>query len=71
MQYYDKDILRRKANAAVRDFGHGRIKRDDGSFVDIGSHCGGITRTILDGWRPIDVPPPSDDEETCSDPTGK
>ena len=64
----DSGRLRIAANDAVKAFGHGRLKMADGSFNDLGQHCGGMTRTILDDWVPI-VVPPSDDEGVVPNPT--
>ena len=59
----DSGHLRTAANHAVKAFGHGRVKKIDGSFIDIGTNCGGMTRTVLDDWVPLVVP--SSDEESA------
>ena len=35
--------------------GHGRLKKEDHSFVDIGGSTGGFVRTVLDDWEPPDL----------------
>ena len=55
--------MRTAANDAVRAFGHGRLKMSDGRFIDIGTNCGGMTRTVLDDWVPLVVT--SSDEESA------
>jgi hypothetical protein len=57
----DNDILRKRANAATRAAGHGRLKHQDGSTSDIGNHLGGISRTVLDNYQPPLIP--GSDEE--------
>ena len=57
---FDNGVLLAQANEATKKSGHGRIKQTDGSFKDIGSNTGGLTRTILDGWV---EPESSDDSE--------
>ena len=32
--------------------GHGRVKQNDGTFVDIGGSTGGFTRAVLYNWAP-------------------
>ena len=36
-------------------FGHGRLKNEDESWVDIGGGTGGFVRTVLDDWEPPDL----------------
>ena len=43
----DKEVAR-----LTKESGHGRFKREDGSFVDIGGSTGGFTRAVLDNWTP-------------------
>ena len=47
--------LRNEANKLTLISGHGRLKREDGSFVDIGGSTGGFVRTVLDDWDPPDL----------------
>lgn len=35
--------------------GHGRVKRKDGTFVDIGGSTGGFTRAVLYNWTPPEL----------------
>jgi hypothetical protein len=44
----DSGKLLREANAATELYGCGRIKKEDGSWRDIGPNTGGLTRTVLD-----------------------
>ena len=53
--------LRRRANRAIIAHGHGRLRKANGTFVDIGGSTGGIVRKILD-----DFVPPSP-QEFCTD----
>ena len=50
--------LEREANRLTLLSGHGRIKRKDGTSLDIGGSTGGFTRCILYDW----TPPNLDDE---------
>ena len=50
--------LLRVCNDATKAFGHGRIRHEDGHYVDIGPGTGGLTRTILDHF----VPPIGNDQ---------
>ena len=54
---YDSDQLRVEANKATIASGHGRLKRRNGEFDDIGGSTGGGTRRALDNY----VPPHPDD----------
>ena len=47
--------LLRKANQLTLISGHGRLKREDNSFLDIGGNTGGFVRTVLDDWEPPNV----------------
>ena len=44
--------LEEEASRLTKISGHGRFKRADGSFVDIGGSTGGFTRAVLTDWRP-------------------
>ena len=55
LKEYESGELRRKANNLTMKSGHGRLKREDESFVDIGGSTGGFVRTVLDDWEPPDV----------------
>ena len=44
--------LQREANRLTKLSGHGRLRRPDGSFVDIGGSTGGFTRAALYDWTP-------------------
>ena len=52
---YDAGTLLAVANRLTRISGNGRLRRSDGSFVDIGGSTGGYTRTVLYDWEPPDV----------------
>ena len=52
--------LLRKANDATRASGHGRLRKSDGTYEDIGGSTGGLTRTVLDNWKPPDLEDPLD-----------
>ena len=41
--------------------GHGRLKKEDDSFVDIGGSTGGFVRTVLGDWEPPDLAEFADD----------
>ena len=49
---YRSGELRQEANKRTRISGHGRVRKDDGTFVDIGGSTGGFVRTVLDDWGP-------------------
>ena len=55
LQEYQSGDLRRQANNLTMISGHGRLKKEDHSFVDIGGCTGGFTRTVLDDWEPPDL----------------
>ena len=55
LQEYQSGILRRQANNLTMASGHGRLKKEDRSFVDIGGSTGGFVRTVLDDWEPPDL----------------
>ena len=44
--------LEKEAKRLTKISGHGRFKRADGSYVDIGGSTGGFTRTVLYDWKP-------------------
>ena len=52
---YDAGTLLADANRLTRISGNGRLRRSDGSFVDIGGSTGGYTRTVLYDWEPPDL----------------
>ena len=52
---YDTGTLLKEANRLTRISGNGRLRRTDGSVVDIGGSTGGYTRTVLDDWQAPDV----------------
>ena len=47
MELYDAGTLLADANRLTRISGNGRLRRSDGSFIDIGGSTGGYTRTAL------------------------
>ena len=53
-EYKSGDLLR-KANNLTMKSGHGRLKKEDHSFVDIGGSTGGFVRTVLDDWESPDL----------------
>ena len=53
LQDYKSGELRREANRLTKISGHGRLKKEDHSFVDIGGSTGGFVRTVLDDWEPF------------------
>ena len=55
LQEYQSGELRRQANKLTMISGHGRLKKEDQSFVDIGGSTGGFVRTVLDDWEPPDT----------------
>ena len=63
----DTGKLRREANEATKAFGHGRIRMADGTYADIGSGTGGLTRTILDGFIPPLIALSSSEEDKGAD----
>ena len=52
---YQSGELRRQANQLTIISGHGRLRKDDESFVVIGGSTGVFVRTVLDGWAPPDL----------------
>ena len=55
LREYKSGELRRQANKLTMISGHGRLKKEDHSFVDIGGSTGGFVRTVLDDWEPPDL----------------
>ena len=55
LQEYQSGELRTEANRLTMISGHGRLKHEDLSFVDIGGSTGGFVRTLLDDWEPPDL----------------
>ena len=55
LQEYQSGELLRQANKLTMVSGHGRLKKEDHSFVDIGGSTGGFLRTVLDDWEPPDL----------------
>ena len=55
LQDYRSGELRRQANKLAMISGHGRLKKEDRSFVDIGASTGGFVRIVLDDWEPPDL----------------
>ena len=55
LEDYRSGELLRQANNLTMKSGHGRVKREDDSFVDIGGSTGGFVRTVLDDWEPPDL----------------
>ena len=52
---YQSGELRKEANRLTMLSGHGRLKKADNSFVDIGGSTGGFVRTVLDDWEAPDL----------------
>ena len=52
---YDAGTLLEEANHLTRISGNGRLRRSDGSFIDIGGSTGGYTRTVLYDWQAPDL----------------
>ena len=44
--------LQKEANRLTILSGHGRVRQNDGTFVDIGGSTGGFTRAVLYNWTP-------------------
>ena len=55
LDQYRSGWLRNEANKLTLISGHGRLKKEDDSFVDIGGSTGGFVRTVLDDWEPPDL----------------
>ena len=50
----DNGKLLDEANRLTRLSGHGRLRKSNGEFIDIGGSTGGFVRTVLDDWEPPD-----------------
>ncbi len=55
LEKYDNDELRIERNRAVWALGHGRLHNKQGDTMDIGGSTGGVSRRIIDGWKPPDI----------------
>ena len=55
LKQYQSGELRKQANQLTMLSGHGRLKREDDTFVDIGGSTGGFVRIVLDDWEPPDL----------------
>ena len=55
LKEYRSGELRKQANKLTMMSGHGRLSREDHSYVDIGGSTGGFVRTVLDDWEPPDL----------------
>ena len=55
----DTDMLRKRSHDLTMKFGHGRVHKKDGSYVEIGGSSGGQARRVLDNY----VPPHPEDIE--------
>ena len=55
LEEYQSGELRKQANHLTKISGHGRLKKEDHSFVDIGGSTGGFVRLVLDDWEPPDL----------------
>ena len=55
LEKYRSGELRKRANELTKISGHGRLKAEDQSFVDIGGSTGGFVRVVLDDWEPPDL----------------
>ena len=55
LQLYKSGWLRQEANRLTLISGHGRLKRADDTFAEIGGSTGGFLRTVLDDWRSPDL----------------
>ena len=62
LRLYDSDQLRVEANKATFKSGHGRLKKRNGGFDDLGGSTGGGTRLALGNY----VPPHPDDFDADS-----
>ena len=48
---YEGDALRQTSNAAILAWGHGTITGPTGATIAIGGSIGGVSRSIIDGYR--------------------
>ena len=55
LRLYQTGELKKKANELTMTSGHGRLRKDDESFVGIGGSTGGFVRVVLDDWEPPDL----------------
>ena len=55
MKLFDDGSLLSEANELTLKAGNGRLRRLDGSFVDIGGSAGGYARSVLKDWEPPDL----------------
>ena len=55
LKQYKSGWLLQEANRLTLISGHGRLKRADDTFEDIGGSTGGFLRTVLDNWGPPDL----------------
>ena len=51
LKQFKSGLLLREANRRTLISGHGRLKRADDTFEDIGGSTGGLVRIVLDNWR--------------------
>ena len=54
LERFQSGELRRKLNQAIVNVGHGRLVSMKGDTLDIGGCTGGVSRRILDEWKPPD-----------------
>ena len=54
LEAYRSGELRKEANRLTKISGHGRLKKEDDSYMDIGGSTGGCVRIVLDDWEPPD-----------------
>ena len=64
LQDFESGKLRREANDWTLISGNGRLRNEDGTFVDIGGSTGGFVRTVLDDWE---LPDTKDFQEELAD----
>ena len=55
LEKYESGELLEEANKRTLMSGHGRLKRKNGTYVDIGGSTGGFLRGVLDNWDPPDL----------------
>ena len=55
LDQYRSGWLRNEANKLTLISGHGRLKRADDTFEEIGGSTGGFVRTVLDDWEPPEI----------------
>ena len=54
MEQLQNGELLAEANRLTKESGNGRLRRADGTYLDIGGSTGGITRTLVYDWTPPD-----------------